>query len=66
MFQTIHKYIKLKKLWNFSFEKQKKKHAFDSFFQKKRKRGVWGPNKWSHAMSKSSLNCAQLCAKVIF
>ena len=50
----------------FSFEKQKKKHAFDSFFQKNRKRGVLGPNKWSHAMSKSSLNCAQLCAKVIF
>ena len=38
MFQTIHKYIKLKNLWNFSFEKQKKKHAFDSFFQKKKKK----------------------------
>ena len=27
--------MKLKNIWNFSFEKQKKKHAFDSFFQKK-------------------------------
>ena len=42
MFQTIHKYIKLKNLWNFSFENQKKKHAFDSFFQKKiEKEEVW-------------------------